>query len=91
MWSDMLTKPQQGMLLGRMRAVLMNVDVIYDDDLKRRNTHPMLLLEMFETLLDKAIKILANSGVTGVSRKKRTANAAKVSANKRVTWKVPLT
>ena len=91
MWSDVLTKPQQGMLFKKMRAVLMNVDVNYDDDLERRNTHPMLLPEMVETLPDETIKILANSGVTGVSRKKRTAITAKVSANKRVTWKVPLT
>ena len=85
MWSDVLRKPQQGILIKKMRAVLMNVKVNYDDDLKRRNTRPMLLLEMVETLPNKAIKILANSGVAGVSRKMRTANTAKVSANKRVT------
>jgi hypothetical protein len=91
MWSDVLTKPQQGMLFKKMRAVLMNVDVNYDDDLERRNTHPQLLPEEVDTLQEETIKILANSGVGRVSRKKRTAKPAKVSAIKRVTWKVPLT
>ncbi len=91
MWSDVLTKPQQGMLFKKMRAVLMNVDVNYDDDLERRNTHPQLLPEEVDTLQEETIKILANSGVGRVSRKERTAKPAKVSAIKRVTWKVPLT
>ena len=78
MWSDVLTKPQQGMLFKKMRAVLMNVDVNYDDDLERRNTHPQLLPEEVDTLQEESIKILANSGVGRVSRKKRTAKPAKV-------------
>ena len=63
MWSDELTKPQQGMLFKKMRAVLMNVDVNYNDDLERRNIHPQLLPEEVDTLQEEIIKILANSGV----------------------------
>ena len=39
-WSDLLTKPQQGMLFKRMRAELMNCDVNYGDNLEQKNTHP---------------------------------------------------
>ena len=78
----MLTKPQQGILFRKMRAVLMNVAENYDDDLEGANTHPMLLPQEVETLQDETIKILTKSGVAGVSHKKRIANPVKVSMNK---------
>ena len=43
MWSDILTKPQQGQLFFDMRAKLMNIDSNYNDDIERYNTHPDLL------------------------------------------------
>ena len=85
MWSNVLTKPQQGILFRKIRAVLMNFAENYDDDLERTNTHPMLLPQKVETLQDETIKILKKSGVASVSHKKRISNPAKVSANKRVT------
>ena len=42
MWSDLLTKPQQGMIFKRRRAELMNDEVNYDDEVERKNTHPKL-------------------------------------------------
>ena len=84
MWSDVLTKSQQGILFRKMKAVLMNVTENYDNNLERSNTHPMLLPQKVETLLDKTIKIFKKSGVASVSHKKGIANPAKVSTNKQV-------
>ena len=50
MWSYVLTKPHQGMLSKKMRDLLMNVDVNYNDDLERRNTRPQLLPEEVDML-----------------------------------------
>ena len=38
MWSDVLTKSQQGMLSKIMRDKLMNVYINYDEEVKRNNT-----------------------------------------------------
>ena len=35
-WSDLLTKPQQGALFEKMRAELMNVNENYDDNLEKK-------------------------------------------------------
>ena len=53
MWSDVLTKPQQGIIFRKMRAILMNVAENYDDDIEQTNTHPMLLPQEVETLQDE--------------------------------------
>ena len=43
MWADVNTKPVQGLLFRKFRHEMVGVPVEYDDDVKRRNTHPMLL------------------------------------------------
>ena len=43
MWADVNTKPVQGLLFRKFRHEMMGVPVEYDDDVERRNTHPMLL------------------------------------------------
>ena len=42
MWADINTKALQGSLFYKMRALLMGVDVNYDDDIENQNTHPDL-------------------------------------------------
>ena len=66
MWADVNTKPVQGLLFRKFRHEMMGVPVEYDDDVKRRNTHPMLLpkienerLTIPETELLKEIAVLA--------------------------------
>ena len=68
MWSDVLTKPQQGMLFKRQRAELMNCEVNYDDKLEQENTHPKLLPEVFESIPTESVELLEKSGVTSVLR-----------------------
>jgi hypothetical protein len=43
MYSDVLTKPKQGIGFRRDRAMLMNCDEDYDDELERSRTHPKLI------------------------------------------------
>ena len=69
MWSDVLTKPLQGMLFKRMRAELMNVDVNYDDKIEHKNTHPKLLPQAVKDLSIETVKLLAKSGVASTSWK----------------------
>ena len=90
MWSDVLTKPQQGMLFKRMRAELMNVDVNYDDAAEKKVTHPMLLPQEVEVISGEAAELLEKSGVTRAKRVKPAPRVSKDSANKRVSWKVPI-
>ena len=44
MWIDMHTKPKQGTPFRFNRSRLMNIPVEYDDEEKRKNTNPILLL-----------------------------------------------
>ena len=64
MWSDVLTKPQQGMLFKRMRAEQMNCDLNHNDKLERKSTHPKLLPEVVESMSTESVELLAKSGVT---------------------------
>ena len=81
MWSDVLTKPQQGMLLKIMsRAELMNCDVDYNDKLEGKNTHPKLLPELVEMMSTKPVELLAKSGVTSALR--RSSNLMSILASK---------
>ena len=63
MWSDVLTKPKQGIAFREFRGQLMNVSQDYDDDVERLNTHPDLLppAEDTEKLLkeDRAVLVKA--------------------------------
>ena len=43
MWADMNTKPTQGKLFQTQRREVMGVPMDFDDDVERRNTHPLLL------------------------------------------------
>ena len=43
MWANMNNKPTQGKLFWLRRSKVMGVPVDYDDDVKRRNTHPLLI------------------------------------------------
>ena len=43
MWSDVLTKPKQGVAFREFRGHLMDCPTDYDDEVERRNTHPKLL------------------------------------------------
>jgi hypothetical protein len=43
MWADGNTKPLQGNGFRLFRSVLMGIQPDYDDDVERRNTHPLLL------------------------------------------------
>ena len=90
MWSDLLTKPQQGGLFRKMRAELMNVDVNYDDEIERKKTHPKLLPQDVDTVDKVTVDLLKKSGVVKVSRKSKKTKPTEVSPSKRVTWDVPL-
>ena len=77
MWTDVNTKPVQGLLFRKFRHEMMGAPVDYDDDVERRNTHPMLLpkienkrLTIPETELLKDIAVLAPA--------KRRPNAKRV-------------
>ena len=84
MWSDVLTKPQQGILFKRMRAEVMNCSENYNDDLERKNTHPKLLPQAAEGIPQESVSLLKKTGVT-VSQKLRSGNPEVSSAIKRVT------
>ena len=43
MWSDVLTKPKQGIVFYELRGYFMNCPTNYDNDLEWRNMHPSLL------------------------------------------------
>ena len=43
MYSDVNTKPKQGVAYRDMRAAIMNVERDYDDEKERTLTHPALL------------------------------------------------
>ena len=90
MWSDVLTKPLQGMLFKRMRAELMNVEVNYDDKIERKNTHPKLLPQAVEDLSSETVELLAKSGVLKPPQKVQKGNPMVVLAIKRVTFQAPL-
>jgi hypothetical protein len=85
MWSDVLIKPQQGMLFKRMRAKLMNCDVDYNFELEQKSTHPKLLPEVVESMSTESVELLAKSGVTSVLR--TSDNPTYVQASKRVTFR----
>ena len=79
MWADVNTKPVQGLLFRKFRHEMMGVPVEYDDDVERRNTHPMLLpkdenerLTIPESELLKEIAVLAP-----VKRRPKTKKASK--------------
>ena len=43
MWSDVLNKPKHGTPFKKDQAKLMNVPLVYNNDLELENTHPALL------------------------------------------------
>ena len=43
MWSDVLTKPKQGVAFKKDRAQLMNCEENYDDDKDRQKTNMLVL------------------------------------------------
>ena len=66
MWADVNTKPVQGLLFRKFLNRMMGVPAKHDDDVERRNTHPMLLprienerLTIPEAELLKEIAVLA--------------------------------
>ena len=65
----------------------MNCDVNYNDEVECKNTHPKLLPQDIETMSTKSVELLAKSGVTGASQKKRNGNPMVVPVTKRVTSK----
>jgi len=89
MWSDLLTKPQQGMLYKRMKAELMNCDVNYNDELERKKTHPKLLPQAVEGIPQAYASLLTKSGVTKASQA-RTDNPTVSAVTKRVANVPPL-
>ena len=42
-WDNMNTKPTQGKLFRTQRSKVMGVPADYDDDMERRNIHPLLI------------------------------------------------
>merc|ERR1712194_97498 len=72
MWADVNTKPVQGLLFRKFRHEMMGVPVEYDDDVERRNTHPMLLPKT-----KKASKRVIPRGSDGKSISPRTKATAK--------------
>ena len=66
MWADVNMKPVQGLLFQKFWHGLMGVPVEYDDDVEKRNTHPVFLpkienewLAIPEAELLKEINVLA--------------------------------
>ena len=60
----------------------MNVEVNYDDKLEGKNTHLKLLPEVIEWMVTKSAELLAKSGVTGASHKKRNDSPTVVPTTK---------
>ena len=71
MWSDVRTKPQQGMLCKLMRAELMNCYLHYDNELEQKNTHPRLLPQAPEGISQASVSLLKKTGVTAAVRVKK--------------------
>ena len=65
-----------------MRAELINVEVNYDDEVEHMNTHPKLFSEVIELMSTESVELLAKSGVTGASHKKRNINPTVLPATK---------
>ena len=61
----------------------MGVDVKYDDRVEPKNMYPKLLPKDTETMSTKSNELLAKSGVTGASQKRRNGNPMVVPATKR--------
>ena len=45
MWVEMLIQPKQDTPFQRDASMLINVPIYYDDELEKRNAHPLLLTE----------------------------------------------
>ena len=65
----------------------MGVDVKYDDRVEPKNMYPKLLPKDTETMSTKSNELLAKSGVTGASQKRRKGHPIIASATKQATFK----
>ena len=65
----------------------MNVEVNYNDEVERKNTHPKLLPEVIGLMTTQSVDLLAKSGVTSASHKKGKGNPTVVLKTNRVTFK----
>jgi hypothetical protein len=88
MWSDVLTKPKQGLPMRQDRAELMNCPVDYDDEVERLRTHPKLLPKaegpVDPQLLDKTIN--ANDSRMANDRRSVLDKVQNDNKMQRVTW-----
>ena len=77
MWSDIITKAKQGKDFYVMRRHVINVHENYDNDVERRNTHPILMpktkkvgkmssidTKILKTALRKNFSFLATNDLT---------------------------
>ena len=83
MWSDILTKPKQGIGMRQDRANLMNCPIDYDDEVERMKTHPKML--RVEGPVDPS-KV---AGTVNAETNKLTVDRRSVLAdkqNRKVTW-----
>ena len=85
MWSDILTKPKQGIGMRQDRANLMNCPIDYDDEVERMKTHPkMLRVEGPVDPSKVAGTVNAETNKLTVDRRSRSVLADK--QNRKVTW-----
>jgi hypothetical protein len=88
MWSDVLTKPKQGLGMRQDRAELMNCPVDYDDEVERRNTHPKLLAKLEGAVDSEQVSKPTNdeSQRPIIGRRSVLVDVHKSKKMSRVTW-----
>ena len=88
MWSDVLTKPKQGLPMRQDRAELMNCPVDYDDEFERMNTHPKLLPKPAGPVDPKLVHNPINAKNNGLTNDRRSVldNVHNSRKMQRVTW-----
>ena len=85
MWRDVNTKPTQGKRFRIMRVEVMSVSINYNDDNKRRCTHPLLMPKAESErisvadgeVLEKAAIVVPAKAPAKVPKKGKTGGAAK--------------
>jgi hypothetical protein len=88
MWSDVLTKPKQGIGMCQDRAELMNCPVDYNDDEERRKTHPALLAKLEGLVAPKPTDKPTNDETASptIGRRSVLADVQNIKRTSRVTW-----
>ena len=85
MWADINTKPLQGQMFRLFRSKVMRICFDYDDDIERKQTHPLLLPKISpEGLIsDKDLEILKQATGLEVDAKKQNLSKKPIKVSKK--------